>query len=400
MSVPPRPGAGKPSGAGLEAVFGRGASAFRRRFGLVALTAIVMLVLLGSFLALRQYEDGKDKALNDLRARAVLASTVFDTYFAGQLSTLSSIADSPSVVRADTAEMATYFAQLQGGAKRELFTGGLGWIDRNGISRVSGTNPRGTQLSVSDRSFFKAVMATGRPFISEGLTSRVSKLRVVVMAVPTRDAKGRITGVLAGAFELRPSPTNQRTTDLGFDGLVVIDRAGQQLTLRSFARPENTALVGELKKGDGVIADTRGLDGSADRAVAFANSKAPGWITVIDRPRSALFASAQRSLELEMASILAACDRGHGDRRLGDRALLERHRGRAPAGAAVGRALAVARGRICRRRGVGRARIGSDQRHFHRLARSSHSSPTMAGRCRRGRSGKATKRRSPVATPS
>ena len=63
------------------------------------------------------------------------------------------------------------------------------------------------------------------------------------MAVPTRDARGRITGVLAGAIELRPSRTNQRTTDLGFEGLVIIDRAGQQLTLTSFARAREQGIL-------------------------------------------------------------------------------------------------------------------------------------------------------------
>ena len=100
----------EPRGSGLEAVFGRGANAFRRRFGFVAVAAIVLLVVLGAVLAWRQYDDSKQKALNDMHARVVLAATVFDTYFAGQLGTLSAIADSPSVVRTDTDQMATYFA--------------------------------------------------------------------------------------------------------------------------------------------------------------------------------------------------------------------------------------------------------------------------------------------------
>ena len=152
----------EPRGSGLEAVFGRGANAFRRRFGVVAVAAIVLLVVLGAVLAWRQYEDSKQKALNDMHARVVLAATVFDTYFAGQLGTLSAIAESPSVVRTDTDQMATYFAALQSSSKQELFTGGLGWIDRSGTSRVSGSNPRGTRLRVTDRSFFKAVISTGQ----------------------------------------------------------------------------------------------------------------------------------------------------------------------------------------------------------------------------------------------
>ena len=141
----------------------------------------------------------------ELQARVVLASTVFDTYFAGQLALLSSIAASPSVVTTDQVAMRTYFTRLESG-KAKPFTGGLGWIDRQGVSRVSSNRRTGAPpLSVADRSYFKAVVTTGDPFVSEGLVTRNANRRVVIMAVPTRDSAGRLTGVLAGALELRAS---------------------------------------------------------------------------------------------------------------------------------------------------------------------------------------------------
>ena len=45
-----------------------------------------------------------------------------------------------------------------------------------------------------------SVMQTGAPFVSEGLAARRTHRRVIVMAVPTRDAGGRLTGVLTGAL--------------------------------------------------------------------------------------------------------------------------------------------------------------------------------------------------------
>ena len=147
-------------------------------------------------------------------------------------------------------------------------------------------------MSVADRSYFKAVVATDDPFVSEGLVTRSANRRVVIMAVPTRDRAGQLTGVLAGALELKPSRTDQRSIDLGFEGLVILDRAGQQVSLASFARPTNAAILARIKSGEGVLTDVRGLDGSSDRVVAYANSAAPGWTTVIDRPASAVFAPA------------------------------------------------------------------------------------------------------------
>ena len=108
-----------------------------------------------------------------MKARVVLASTVFDTYFAGQLGLLSSIAASPSVVSTDQAAMRIYFERLEGGQAKP-FTGGLGWIDRQGVSRVSSNRPNGAPpLSVADRSYFKAVVATGAPVRQRGARARV-----------------------------------------------------------------------------------------------------------------------------------------------------------------------------------------------------------------------------------
>ena len=56
------------------------------------------------------------------------------------------------------------------------------------------------------------------------------------------------------------------------------------MTLASFAPPKNAAILPRIKNGEGVLTDVRGLDGSSGRVVAYANSKAPGWTTVIDRP--------------------------------------------------------------------------------------------------------------------
>ena len=53
----------------------------------------------------------------ELKARVVLASTVFDTYFAGQLGLLNSIAASPPVVATDQVAMRIYFTRLESGRR-------------------------------------------------------------------------------------------------------------------------------------------------------------------------------------------------------------------------------------------------------------------------------------------
>ena len=118
------------------------------------------------------------------------------------------------------------------------------------------------------------------------------------------------------------------------------------MTLASFARPTNAAILPRIKSGEGVLTDVRGLDGSSGRVVAYANSKAPGWTTVIDRPASTVFAPARRGLILELAVIGAAalavlCIIGWALLRSTTRA-----GGRAAPDPALGRARAVARRRL------------------------------------------------------
>ena len=52
---------------------------------------------------------------------------------------------------------------------------------------------------LSGRSYAWHVLATEAPYVSERLESRLDGGRVIVMAVPTRDAGGHMTGVLAAA---------------------------------------------------------------------------------------------------------------------------------------------------------------------------------------------------------
>jgi serine phosphatase RsbU (regulator of sigma subunit)/anti-sigma regulatory factor (Ser/Thr protein kinase) len=201
--------------------------------------------------------------------------------------------------------MSRYFARIQPATldpERKLFSGGLGWVNTAGILSASDTDPRGMQVSVADRDYFK-VAITGKPFVSEGLTSRLTKKKVMVMSVPSRDANGRVNGVVTGSLEFQPSPTNQRAIDLGYEGMAMLDRKGQQLTLRSFEKPANAELVQRIRKGDGTLTGVEGLDGGGDRVVAYANSPLPGWTMVIERPASSVFAPARRALTVELAAI-------------------------------------------------------------------------------------------------
>jgi serine phosphatase RsbU (regulator of sigma subunit)/anti-sigma regulatory factor (Ser/Thr protein kinase)/cbb3-type cytochrome oxidase subunit 3 len=274
-----------------------------------AILAVATLAVLAAVFSWRQYDDAKKHALNEIDARVVLGKTIFDTYFSGEIAVLQSVASSAAVISGDTTAMGSYFKRVQP-PKGLRFPGGLGWVDLDGRVRASSsTSPAQPAVKVADRGYFKTVVATHKPFISAGLEAKSGKQRVIVMAVPTFGRQNKLNGVLAGALSLNltPSRSSGQTIDLGYEGLAIIDRNGQNIMTPNFARPANTALLAKMRRSQaGMLPDTNGLDGSGGRIVAYTTSPLPGWIIVIDRSPGAVFASARRSLGLELASIAAA----------------------------------------------------------------------------------------------
>jgi serine phosphatase RsbU (regulator of sigma subunit) len=274
----------------------------RRPIALVALAAVLLFAAVAGALGWRQYRDAQHAALNEERTRAVLAAEIFDVYFGGQLGTLSSIAQAPVVRRGDEAGMLAYFKRIQP-RNGKLFPGGLSWVDRNGVVRVSTLRPApGHIADVSDRSYFRAAIRTGKPFVSEGLTARLSHKQVFVSSVPTRDASGAINGVLTGTLRVKPNRGDKATLDLGFGGLAIVDRRKQAIVV-GLVRPARLLNPERFAARQGVLSDTDGLDGASGHVLAFAHSAIPQWTVILDRPRSAVFAAARRTLFLESALL-------------------------------------------------------------------------------------------------
>ncbi len=276
---------------------------FRRRLIGGAMIAVLIFTGVSAALAWRQYRDDKHRAISDLNARVVLVGGVVNSYLAGGVSTLGAMSEAPSVVRMKPALMASYFHRVarSGGT---IFSGGIGWADRSG--EVVASSSGGKPVSVADRVYFKTVSASGKPYISAGLIGRKLRQPIIVVAVPTRDAAGRLTGVLSGAIGLKTLGQSKQNSALGFEGLTIADRDGH-LLLAGLARTTNPAMLARIQQlGQGDFTNAEGLSGGSHHVLAFATASLPGWSVVIDRPASSVYASARRSLELEIVSLGAA----------------------------------------------------------------------------------------------
>jgi serine phosphatase RsbU (regulator of sigma subunit)/anti-sigma regulatory factor (Ser/Thr protein kinase) len=281
-----------------------GATGFRRRLTVTAIGAVTAVVAVSVGLAFAQYRHAQRSNVNDLRSRAVVAAGLVDAAFSGDISTLDAVATAPSFANLDRPTMGEYLRRLRR-SEAGAFNGGIAWIDSSGFVEVSSAGGATVWKDVSDRTYFRRVMATGRPYVSGGLIGRSSHEPVVVVAVPTRLASGRISGVLSGGIRLDTVRGSRTQLALGYAGLQILDRNGRNL-LQRLTRPENAALVARLSQGaSGSLAGTRGLDGSGSHVVAYATATVPGWRIVIDRPRSAVDASAFRSLVLQLVSVAA-----------------------------------------------------------------------------------------------
>ncbi len=196
--------------------------------------------------------------------------------------------------------MSEYFRRVETGGG-SIFTGGVGWLNRSGDVIASST--KGPPANLSDRLYFRRVMATGRAYVSAGLVGRRLAQPIIVVAVPTRNAAGRLSGVLTGAIRLRTLGRTRQTSDLGFEGLTIVDRNGR-LILGGLSKTGNQPLLARIERlRNGHLANTTGFDGHDHHIVAFATATVPSWTIAIDRPASAVYASARRSLGLELLSL-------------------------------------------------------------------------------------------------
>ncbi len=283
----------------VERLVLRTPTAYRRRLIGVAAIAVILLGVVSGVLAWRQYRADQRRAVAELNTRVGLTGLVVDTVLSNGVSTLESVAQAPPVITPAPAQMASYFKRVDRTGGR-LFTGGISWSDTLGNIRASSSS--GT-ANISDRAYFQETLATRRPHLSPGLIGKRSGAPIVVLAIPTFDVHGRLTGVLTGGIRLNTLGESRQLQALGLTGLTIVDRDGR-LIMSSLARVRNRALLERMDSATtGDIENTAGIEGGSGHLVAFATAALPQWKIAIDRPQSSVYAAATHSLLLDLVSL-------------------------------------------------------------------------------------------------
>jgi signal transduction histidine kinase len=261
-------------------------------------SVVIVLGLVAGLLATTGYASARENVIGEAELRARAAAADVDRFIVEQLDTLRAIAAAPPVKSGDIPGMRSYFDDVGNGVVG--FDGGLGWIDPDGFTQaLSGYD--GEPVDVSQRSYVREVLATERPYVSEAVISVIQPFPLVILAVPSRDARGAVNGVVAGGIRL--DRVLSGAGSLRFAGgseVYIVDRQGQ-LIVREEPVTELESLT-ELAwyasardEGSGALVDVQGIEGD-EQLVAHSTVPTADWLVLVESSSSEAFGPARTSL--------------------------------------------------------------------------------------------------------
>ncbi len=180
---------------------------------------------------------------------------------------------------------------------RPMFDG-IALIDVAGNILLAEPPPVAKEVSVADRDYFRRARDTGVAAVSQPLNARTSGESAVLMAVPVKDADGRVLGVLGGGLNLhRPNMLgNLAAARLSGEGYYIVDSGGESPVY--VVHPDPARVLQPVQGGK---ADTEWRQ--PDDLESSAKIAATGWnvhVVLPARTAYAPLAKARRALLLQM----------------------------------------------------------------------------------------------------
>ncbi len=274
-----------------------------RRLLVVGLLVVALLCGLGVLVSLRSAATEKDQIRTRIRSLAASAAATTERYVTGKIDILSTIAGLQPFRQGDVAGMSATLGQID--AESRGFSQAMGWIDRTGHVRV----PRAAAtVDLGDRSYVRAVLATGRPYVSEAIVGRIRSAAVIVFAVPTRDAAGDVNGVLTGVTRLADLNLLAPSLEVTGADVRLVDRDGNLLIGQpGSARPTPVSPRSPYREmretRSGLVEGAVGLTGVPDRIIGYATAPTADWLVGLAEPRARAFASADGNRRNELIAI-------------------------------------------------------------------------------------------------
>ncbi|MDO3408362.1 methyl-accepting chemotaxis protein [Saccharibacillus sp. CPCC 101409] len=158
-------------------------------------------------------------------------------------------------------------------------------IDKNGTV-VAVNDPKSLKLDLSEREYFKKVMETGQPFVSDALVSKVTGNLIVVVAQPVKDDSGKVLGVYVNAISTDFFVSKLQNIRINGEGYIFVTSRGGTIIYDS----RDESLAGKPYEADGfqtmLDADSSGgiVKGNMDSDSSYIRySKIPDadWIVVV-----------------------------------------------------------------------------------------------------------------------
>jgi len=175
----------------------------KTRVTLFSLAIFLISIWLLAFYASRMLREDMQRLVGEQQfSTASIVAAHVDDELARRLAALEIVARTiaPAMMRDPAAVQAMLDARL---ILPTLFNNGVAVADLNGTVIADAPHLAGRMsLNFKERDYLIGALGEGKPTIGSPVVSKLSKAPSVVMAVPIRDAQGKVIGALAGVTDL------------------------------------------------------------------------------------------------------------------------------------------------------------------------------------------------------
>jgi signal transduction histidine kinase/DNA-binding response OmpR family regulator len=249
-----------------------------------SITSVVMIVLVTAFQTQRMREDFTQVLFHQQTALVNRTAVELDDKLTMLLDIIAlSARRQPVSIANDSAALRAYY---QDRAILSLFDDVL-VLDKHGIVIADLPEIKGrVGINASDRAYFRKVMATRKPLISEPVLGRAGGQPLVQMVAPVLDEKGEVQAVLLGVLRLYKDNLlgHLRHAKVGRTGYYfAVTRSDPSLYV---LHPDPTRLL-QPRPGNANTATTRALHEGFEGTIVSTNSHDVEALTSYKKLRSA-----------------------------------------------------------------------------------------------------------------